>query len=399
MFEFKESISLQDFDNFASNHEMSSINQSIYWPKIKNNWKPYYTGLYQDNQLVGVALVLIRKVLGFKFAYIPRGPLMDYENREIVRQMMQGLTEFAKKNRYLFVRMDPNINYRIFKLADKETAPILESGKTAIKNLLQAKTKHLGFPTKMSDGFQPRFVAITHHTDDYMVDLPKSTRKSIRDADKLGVKTRLATVDEVDKFVSVLNKTESRKNIQLRSKPYFELMLNTFGDKAILMLAEIDLKANIQEFESELKDLLQVLPEKPPKKAAQLQQRINALQRNVDELTPYVQRGEEKKVLSGGLSILYGNTIEHIYAGFDIEFKRYRPQYKLTVARMQYGFERGLKYSNLGGIEGTLDDGLTEFKSNFNPYIHEYIGEFDIPVSPLYPLFRLAWKIREKRRQ
>ncbi|HHX07565.1 MAG TPA: aminoacyltransferase, partial [Erysipelothrix sp.] len=199
MFEFKESISLQDFDNFASNHEMSSINQSIYWPKIKNNWKPYYTGLYQDNQLVGVALVLIRKVLGFKFAYIPRGPLMDYENREIVRQMMQGLTEFAKKNRYLFVRMDPNINYRIFKLADKETAPILESGKTAIKNLLQAKTKHLGFPTKMSDGFQPRFVAITHHTDDYMVDLPKSTRKSIRDADKLGVKTRLATVDEVDK--------------------------------------------------------------------------------------------------------------------------------------------------------------------------------------------------------
>ena len=33
MFEFRVMMDEQAFDDFASNHPMSSINQSIYWPK------------------------------------------------------------------------------------------------------------------------------------------------------------------------------------------------------------------------------------------------------------------------------------------------------------------------------------------------------------------------------
>ena len=53
----------------------------------------------------------------------------------------------------------------------------------------------------------------------------------------------------------------------------------------------------------------------------------------------------------------------------------------------------------MGGVEGTLDDGLTKFKSNFNPTIEEFIGEFNIPVNPfLYKLSNLAYNIRKQRR-
>jgi serine/alanine adding enzyme len=31
-------------------------------------------------------------------------------------------------------------------------------------------------------------------------------------------------------------------------------------------------------------------------------------------------------------------------------------------------------------LPGTLDEGLTEFKSHFNPNIDEYIGEFDLVI-------------------
>jgi serine/alanine adding enzyme len=37
----------------------------------------------------------------------------------------------------------------------------------------------------------------------------------------------------------------------------------------------------------------------------------------------------------------------------------------------------------MGGVEGSLDDGLTKFKDNFDPTINEFIGEFDLMVSPI----------------
>ena len=49
-------------------------------------------------------------------------------------------------------------------------------------------------------------------------------------------------------------------------------------------------------------------------------------------------------------------------------------------------------------IEGTLDDGLTKFKDNFNPTINEFIGEFDIPVYPfMYRLTQKAYKILKSK--
>ena len=49
-------------------------------------------------------------------------------------------------------------------------------------------------------------------------------------------------------------------------------------------------------------------------------------------------------------------------------------------------------------IEGTLDDGLTKFKDNFNPTINEFIGEFDIPIYPfMYRLTQKAYKILKSK--
>ena len=51
----------------------------------------------------------------------------------------------------------------------------------------------------------------------------------------------------------------------------------------------------------------------------------------------------------------------------------------------------------MGGVEGSLDDGLTKFKDNFNPTINEMIGEFDIPVYPLNIPWWRSHPIHENR--
>ncbi len=403
MLRFEETITRDEFDEFAQQHEQASVNQSAKWADIKYNWIPYHTGLYENDKLVGVALLLIRPLpLGFKFAYVPRGPLIDFGNLSYLKAMLAGLKGIAKKEKCLFVKMDPNISYRIFKPEEKESAKPLESGVQVINSFKEAGAKHLGFTLMMHESFQPRFVAITNYSDTFEQDLPRRTKRFIKDADKKNVAIRRGNVEDLDKFIEILSLTESRKDITLRDKDYHKLLLTTYGEDAYLSFAEVDLNRNYQEYKTDLEkvqDDLAKVGDNSPKKKFKLEEREASLLNLMEEITPYLTESPSTKILSGMLSIKFGNTLEHLYAGFDIQFKKYMPQYKLYVEMIKLGFAEGALYNNMGGIEGTLDDGLTEFKNNFNPHIHEYIGEFDIPVSPLYPLFRLAWKIREQRRR
>ena len=54
---------------------------------------------------------------------------------------------------------------------------------------------------------------------------------------------------------------------------------------------------------------------------------------------------------------------------------------------------------NLGGVENSLNGGLYHFKEKFNPTIEEYLGEFTMPIHPLYPLLRLALDFRKTLRK
>ena len=52
MYIFKSNINQKEYDHFVENHPSCSLLQSYKWSNIKNNWKPIYTGVYEDEQLV-----------------------------------------------------------------------------------------------------------------------------------------------------------------------------------------------------------------------------------------------------------------------------------------------------------------------------------------------------------
>ncbi|BAQ24667.1 peptidoglycan branched peptide synthesis protein MurM [Streptococcus troglodytae] len=82
----------------------------------------------------------------------------------------------------------------------------------------------------------------------------------------------------------------------------------------------------------------------------------------------------------------------------DDEFRRYQAAIYTWFATANHAFERGNRWQNMGGIENDLSGGLYNFKSKFKPEIEEFIGEFNLPVSPLYKLANVAYTIRKKRR-
>ena len=105
----------------------------------------------------------------------------------------------------------------------------------------------------------------------------------------------------------------------------------------------------------------------------------------------------KKVYICGTLSVMFGNTAEVLYAGMDDAFKRYMAPYLTWYHTIQACFDRGFEWCNMGGIEGSLDGGLTKFKSNFHPTILEYVGEFDFPVNKLlFKASQIAFKLRKK---
>ena len=70
--------------------------------------------------------------------------------------------------------------------------------------------------------------------------------------------------------------------------------------------------------------------------------------------------------------------------------------------RLCYCLDNGCDYCDLGGVDGSLEDHLSTFKSKFNPNVLELVGEYDLVISKTwYGLFNLGLKtlkfIRSKR--
>lgn len=404
-YKFSVNINRDEFDGFVKNHEFCNLLQSYDWASIKHNWDRLYTGVYKDNELVATALVLIKKLpTSFSMFYIPRGPVLDYENEDLLKFYFDELKKVGKKRHCLFIKFDPLIHINDYKSYEYNTNRN-EKTEKYLKILERVGANHHGFTMNIEQTVQPRFQSNVYNEEGWLENLPKHTKRLIKDADKRNVKIVHGGVEFVDEFSRLVALTEERKNVSLRNKEYFELMMNTYPDTGVIFLAKCNLYQLFKEAnqkKEELEKELSSTPENAKKKLRRLQDQINSLNKDVKEFGSMLEEfGKEDKEISiaGILSIQYGNTCEMLYAGMDERFKKFMPQYKEYVENFKWAFDRGCVWCNMGGVEGSLDDGLTKFKDNFNPVINEFIGEFDLPVNKfLYNLSQKAYKFLKEHK-
>ena len=110
MYSYKIGISAEEHDHFVKNSDQVNLLQSSNWAKIKDNWNNERIGFYKDGRLVATASILIRRLpLGLTMLYIPRGPIMNYSNIELVTFVIDSLKKIAKTKRALFIKFDPSL--------------------------------------------------------------------------------------------------------------------------------------------------------------------------------------------------------------------------------------------------------------------------------------------------
>ena len=401
MYRYQIGIPTLEYDQFVKEHELVNVLQSSAWEEVKSDWQHEKFGAYRGDKLLATASILIKTLpLGYRMFYIPRGPVLDYKDAELLNFVLQSIKSYARSKRAIFVIFDPSIclsqsSIKHEKIEYPENMAIIE-------NLQRMGVRWSGKTDGMGDTIQPRIQAKVYKENFIEDKLCKSTKQAIRSARNKGVEIQISRDELLESFSFLMKKTEKRKDIHLRNEAYYKKLLDNFKDKAYITLATLDIAKRLRELEEQLaKNLALEEAFTESTRTSKVEAQKKEKERLVEErdfLQRYLNEEKSNIPLAATLSLEFGNTSVNLYAGMDDAFKRYNAPILTWYETARYAFERGMVWQNLGGVENSLNGGLYHFKEKFNPTIEEYLGEFTMPTHPLYSLLRIALDFRKALR-
>lgn len=401
MYRYQIGIPTLEYDQFVKEHELVNVLQSSAWEEVKSDWQHEKFGAYRGDKLLATASILIKTLpLGYRMFYIPRGPVLDYKDDELLNFVLQSIKSYARSKRAIFVIFDPSIclsqsSIKHEKIEYPENMAIIE-------NLQRMGVRWSGKTDGMGDTIQPRIQAKVYKENFIEDKLCKSTKQAIRSARNKGVEIQIGRDELLESFSFLMKKTEKRKDIHLRNEAYYKKLLDNFKDKAYITLATLDIAKRLRELEEQLaKNLALEEAFTESTRTSKVEAQKKEKERLVEErdfLQRYLNEEKSNIPLAATLSLEFGNTSVNLYAGMDDAFKRYNAPILTWYETARYAFERGMVWQNLGGVENSLNGGLYHFKEKFNPTIEEYLGEFTMPTHPLYSLLRIALDFRKALR-
>lgn len=357
-------IKPQQFKSFVEKTSLGNFMQYPAWAEVKNNWSHDLLGWFSESkEMVGSALILYRKMpyLNKYLAYIPRGPLIDWESNNVGEWLKPLLTYLKKKNVFT-VTMDPPV------VNAKWTTPTIKNYLQEIKEqqlsnqtlrnippdqtfprakLVQEQLNKLGWQKNSGDtefsSVQPEYVFRLplrgRSLEEVYAGFHTNWRRNVKKADRLGVRVRVGTVDDLPSFYNLLLTTAERDHFRVRSLTYFQQMYNSLQaedpSRIRLYLAE-----------------------------------------------------DDEELLAATLTVYSNAHTWYLYGASSNNKREKAPNHAIQWKMIQDAHEMGADVYDFRGISSTLDEqdhlfGLLRFKLGFGGEACEMIGAWDFAVNPL----------------
>jgi peptidoglycan pentaglycine glycine transferase (the first glycine) len=207
------------WDNFI-NHQHGHLLQTWAWGELKSRfgWMP--RRIQVD---AAAAQILFKRLpLGLTIAYIPKGPVVDWNNPQQCRNLLAAVHAEAKKQRAIFLKLEPAVE---------------QSNKQIITQL-----DRLGFTP--ADTIQPQTSLVLDISGDeqtILTAMKQKTRYNIRVAAKKGISVRQGNADEVKIFYDLSQITAERDDFGVHSLAYYQRAFELFApEHCTLLLAEFE---------------------------------------------------------------------------------------------------------------------------------------------------------------
>lgn len=205
------------------------ILQSWAWGAFKSRWgwRPYrYQWVDADGHVRAAAQVLRRAIPGTPFgvAYVPKGPLFDPDDAEVVARVLADLEQEARRLRAIWLKIDADVP------ADHLVVlPLLaERGWRYSPEQVQFRNTAV--------------IDLTLDEDTLLANMHQKTRYNIRLAMRRGVQVRVGTADDLPLFYAMYRETGRRNGFLVRPEAYYLDVWRDFLQRGLahVLLADVE---------------------------------------------------------------------------------------------------------------------------------------------------------------
>jgi lipid II:glycine glycyltransferase (peptidoglycan interpeptide bridge formation enzyme) len=347
-----------------------SFLQTPAWAQVKREWQSESIGWTRGDELVGVALVLYRRIPRSKrsLAYLPEGPVIDWTDPDLA-SWLRPLTTHLKTQGAFGIRIGPPVLTRRWSAAQVKEG-IADEAITSLTSLpptersetgaaVVSQLRELGWRSQSVEGGfaagQPQYnfwIPLAGRTpEDVLAGMNQLWRRNIKKAEKAGVQVSIGKSPAQDPgdlaaFHTLYAHTAERDHFTPRPVSYFQTMFDA-------LCAE-----------------------------------------DPERITLYLAH-HEGDLVAATIGIRVGTHAWYSYGASSTEKREVRGSNAIQWRMITDAIAAGAEVYDLRGITDTLasDDphvGLIQFKVGTGGEAVEYAGEWDLPLNrPLYKAFEL----------
>jgi lipid II:glycine glycyltransferase (peptidoglycan interpeptide bridge formation enzyme) len=224
----------EEWEEFLTHHPEANFLQSWYWGEFHQNYGNaiHRAGFYKNNKLIGLMLSVVENAKRGRYLTIPAGPIIDWQDADLVNQFAMEIKRVAKEQNCVFVRVRPQLESNEFS---------------------QDLFKKLGFieaPIHLHAELTSQ-LDITKSEEELLAQMRKTTRYEIRKATSLGI--TIKTTDDptaIKKFYDLEIITSKRQGFVPFSYSFLFEQFKAFAQakKVLLYTAEFEGKLLAQAF-------------------------------------------------------------------------------------------------------------------------------------------------------
>lgn len=380
------------FDQFVTNHPNTHYMKTSMWGEFQHktsHFKYEMVGFYNEGELVGTALLLEKTWLGVHYIFIPVGPCIDYNDKQLVKDVYNELSSIAKKKNVAFLRLSPNV---LRKERDIHGNAIENgSNNEDITTMLSSLGyKHHGYTYAYDGSWINRYTLIVDLSDDMdtiISRFDKQRKTALNRHAVSGVQTKLASMEDIPYLMDFEKQLTKIEGFKPHSKQFFIDLLTTCASNARFYITTINLQEMIDGIEKELAG----------KKYRKDKEARNAKERDLKRAKDLMEIYGTSTPIACGVFVHTGTYSYDLYTYNHKEFNFIKPVDNLHAFAMQDMKSFGVTHYDMCGFSGvtTRDDpfyGLYNYKRSFGATYIEYIGQFDFINKPKsYQFFNKMW--------
>lgn len=402
-----DNLTEKEYKEFFERSNYNHFLQSYAWSetcKVRNQ-VPVYFGLKDDNDNLVAAMSAEKKDLpfGLCYFYASRGPLIDFQNEEILTNFTTELKKYLKKHHAIYFAIDPAIMYQTI---DDEAKPIngAPNNYELFNKLVNLGYVHKGF-TKLFTLNQPRFT-FRINTKNSLEDIEKNMNKTFLKTIKRSYNYDLEVLDYYDNetFFNLMKDIANKNNFNGNSKLFFQKFNENFTKDNMVHNISIKIYPDkiLEKAQNELTNVKKDISDGKinEKHMADTNNIIARLEKDIETFTPYKGKYPDGMICLTLICPKTNKAMWTLYIG-----NNSLATYTFAVNRAYY---EAIKYANKHNFEfldlfGTVGDphttvnnyaGIHEYKRKMGGTYTEFMGQFDLVNNKLlYKLLPIPIKI------